>query len=94
MSRKMLADIQPKQPRPPKKRKTVAGDRWAILNEFVDKRMAGLTRGEVAVWMVLYRDTRGGMSRTGTTDIARRAGMSVRHAHRAVLSLIDKGLLR
>ncbi len=34
------------------------GDRFGVLNAFVDCTMADLTRAEIAVWMVLYRDMR------------------------------------
>lgn len=90
MTRKMLSDVK----RTPKSRPSVNGSRWAVLNEFIDLRMADLPRAEVSVWMVLFRDNRGGVSSSGTTDIARRAGLSVRHTHRAIQSLIDRGLLR
>lgn len=89
MSRRLLD-----QPKPKASARTKANtNRWRLLNEFVDVHMAGLTRAEVAVWMVLYRDSRNGVSKSGMTDISRRAGVSTRHGMRAVRSLMNKGLL-
>src|SRR5262245_27991772 len=41
-----------------------AGERFAVLNAFVDFALAELSRAEIAVWLVLYRDTRDGTART------------------------------
>jgi hypothetical protein len=68
--------------------------RWPTLNAFVDATVAGLSRSELAVWIVLFRDVRDGVARTGLTDIARRGGMEHGSAKRAVRSLTAKGLLR
>jgi hypothetical protein len=46
---------------PPARRKTpkrVARLRFELLNAFVDSGMADLSRGELAVWLTLYRDTK------------------------------------
>lgn len=56
------------------KRRRTAG-RFAVLNSFVDFALAGLGRADMAVWLILYRDTKDGIARTGQTDIARRAGV-------------------
>jgi hypothetical protein len=74
------------------KHKTAAG-RFGILNAFVDCSLAGLSRSEIAVWLVLYRDTRDGTVRTSQENIARRSGTSVRHVRRALASLTAAGLL-
>src|SRR5690606_7337784 len=58
----------------PGKGKSKTRDRFAVLNGFVDAGMAGLTRAELAAWLVLYRDTRNGTASTSIADIARRAG--------------------
>ena len=50
-----------------------AAERFAVLNAFVDFALKGLTRNEIAVWLVLYRDTRNGVVKTSQADIARRA---------------------
>lgn len=74
------------------KRKATAG-RFGILNAFVDCSLAELSRSEVAVWLVLYRDTRDGTVRTSQENIAKRSGTSVRHVKRALASLTAAGLL-
>lgn len=75
------------------KGKAVTGERFAMLNAFVDFSLAGLTRGEIAVWFVLYRDTRNGTARTSYDDLARRVGMNRRNVGRAVHRLKARGLL-
>lgn len=74
------------------RRKTA--DRFAVLNAFVDFTLAGLTRNETAVWLVLYRDTRNGAARTGQTDISRRAGISARSVRRGIDGLRKRGLVK
>ena len=73
----------------PERRKTA--DRFAVLNAFIDFTMGTLTRNEIAVWLVLYRDTRSGTARTGQTDTARRAGISAGSVRRAIERLREKG---
>jgi DNA-binding MarR family transcriptional regulator len=70
-----------------------AGERFAVLNAFVDFALAGLTRAEIAVWLVLYRDTRDGTSRTSYGDLARRVGINRRNVGRALRRLEARGLL-
>ena len=71
------------------------GNRFAVLNAFVDYSLARVLRTDAAVWLVLYRDTqRDGMARTGQADIARRAGISTRTVKRAIKRLEGAGLLR
>ena len=68
--------------------------RFAELNTFVDFSLAGLGRSEIAVWLVLFRDTkRDGIARTGQEDIARRASISERTVRRAIRRLEKRGLL-
>ena len=70
------------------------GDRFAVLNAFVDFTMRGLTRAEVSVWLALFRDTKpDGLARTGQTDLARRAGVNCKTVKRAVAALLKAGLL-
>jgi hypothetical protein len=71
-----------------------AGERFAVLNAFVDFTLAGLSRAEVAVWLVLYRDTRDGTARTSYDNLARRAGLSRRNVGRAVRRLEGRGLVQ
>ena len=74
--------------------KAKAGERFAVLNAFVDFALADLSRGEVAVWLVLYRDTRDGTARTSYDDLARRAGLNRRNVGRALRGLERRGLLK
>ena len=70
------------------------GDRFAVLNGFVDFALATVHRTDAAVWLVLYRDTqRDGIAQTGKTDIARRAGVGARTVTRAIQRLEAKRLL-
>jgi DNA-binding MarR family transcriptional regulator len=64
-----------------------------VLNAFVDISMAGLSRSEIAVWMVLYRDTRDGIAQTSQVAIARRAGVEDRTVRRAINRLTARGLV-
>jgi len=76
----------------PSRRK--AANRFAVLNAFADYSLAGLKRSEMAVWLLLYRDTKpDGLARTSQVDLARRAGIDERTARRAVESLRRAGLL-
>jgi DNA-binding IscR family transcriptional regulator len=52
-----------------------------------------LSRSEIAVWLVLYRDTRDGTVRTSQENIAKRSGTSVRHVRKAITSLTAAGLV-
>ena len=59
----------------------------------VDTAAAKLSRSEILVWMILYRDTRNDISSTSQVDIARRAGISTRTVCRAINRLRKRGLL-
>jgi hypothetical protein len=74
--------------------KSKAGERFAVLNAFVDSALTGLSRAEIAVWLVLYRDTRDGTARTSYDDLARRAGINRRNVGRAVRRLECLGLVK
>ena len=75
----------------PKRKAT--GDRFRILNAFVDGTLAELSRSEIAVWLVLFRDVRDGTARTSQANLAKRTGTSVRHVKKAVAGLTAAGLL-
>ncbi len=75
----------------PARRKTA--DRFAVLNTFADFTMRSLSRAEIAVWLLLWRDTRDGTARTSQADLARRAGVDVSTVKRAVARLEKSGLL-
>jgi DNA-binding MarR family transcriptional regulator len=77
--------------------------RFETLNAFVDTGMADLSRPELVVWLVLYRDTkRDGTARASLDDLARRGGMNQQMASRAVgrlarrkmLQVLRRGILR
>jgi hypothetical protein len=102
-------ELPPMEPRPERTRKPTpgkasepkgkaarrsVGERFRVLNNFVDFTLAELSRAEFAVWLILYRDTRDGTARTRMADIARRAGCSRRHIVRAVQRLEKLGLLK
>jgi DNA-binding transcriptional ArsR family regulator len=86
----------PPRPKPGKASKTKgpARERFAVLNAFVDFTLADLTRAEIAVWMILYRDTRDGTARTSYDDLARRVGINRRNIGRALRRLERRGLVR
>ena len=77
----------------PNDAKRKAGDRFEVLNAFIDYSLAGLTRAEIAVWIVLYRDTKDGTARTSYDDIARRAGLNRRSVGRSLRLLEGRGLV-
>jgi DNA-binding MarR family transcriptional regulator len=78
-----------------KKTKRASRLRFELLNAFVDTGMADLSRGELAVWLILYRDTkRDGTARTSLDDLARRGGMNRQTASRAVGRLARRNMLR
>lgn len=69
--------------------------RFEVLNAFVDTSMANLMRSELAVWLVLCRDTKpDGTARASFDDIARRAGIDRRSVTRAIGTLKRKKLLQ
>jgi hypothetical protein len=70
------------------------GERFRVLNSFVDFALAELTRAEIAVWLVLYRDTRDRTARTSYDDLARRTGLNRRSVGRAVGALVTRRLLK
>jgi hypothetical protein len=68
--------------------------RFECVNAFVDVTMARLDRAELAVWLLLWRDTKpNGLVRTSQGDLARRAGCSPRTVRRALVALQRKGLV-
>jgi hypothetical protein len=73
--------------------KKKGGDRFHILNTFVDNTLADLNKAEAKLWLILYRDTRDGMAKAGYNDLARRAGIDRRNVGRALRRLQDRGLL-
>ena len=70
-----------------------SSERFGTINAFVDGTMARLPRAAALIWLTLWRDERHGLSRTGLTDLARRAGCNHRTARRAVAVLEKQGLV-
>ncbi len=69
--------------------------RFELLNVFVDSGMANLSRAELAVWLILYRDTkRDGTALMSLDELARRGGMNRQTASRAVGRLARRKMLR
>ena len=82
------------RPTPAAKKKKNAAGRFHVLNGFVDFTMWDLSRAEITVWFVLFRDTKSdGIARTGQGDIARRIGASKRTVGRARRQLEKRGLV-
>jgi DNA-binding transcriptional ArsR family regulator len=71
-----------------------ARERFVVLNAFADFALADLGRAEIAVWLILYRDTRDGTARTSFDDLARRGGMNRRTVGRAIRQLEGRGLVK
>jgi hypothetical protein len=68
---------------------------FKTLSEFVDNGVRSLNRSELAVFLILLRDTKpDGTARTALTDFMTRGGVSKRSASRAVQSLIRRGVVR
>ena len=75
--------------------KRVAWLRFEMLNAFVDTSMADLSRAELAVWLILFRDTKwDGTARASLDDLARRGGMNRQTASRAVGRLARRKMLQ
>ncbi len=88
---KPVSRTRPKQrPAPGNRRR----DRFGVLNEFVDKRAQYLKPVDVAVWLVLFRDTRkDGSARVAQSYIAQRLGIARRTVVRVVQRLEKQGLV-
>lgn len=72
-----------------------SGLRFETLNAFVDQGLAPLTRAEVVVWLILFRDTKAdGTAVASLVDIARRGGIDPRTASRALGRLSRRKMLR
>jgi predicted transcriptional regulator len=88
---------KPQTPRnpPSKAREPAQGPgRFQIINTFVDTKMASLRRADIAVWIVLWRDTKqDGLVKTSQADLARRAGCDNRSVRRSLRRLEQQGLL-
>lgn len=64
------------------------GNRFKVLNTFVDHTMAGIPGRDALAWLVLYRDTKpDGLARASVAHIARRMGCSRSTAKRSLSRL-------
>lgn len=78
----------------PRGNRRPVAERFRMINEFIDRTMGDLTPGETAVWLILWRDTKGGIAKTSLSRLAVRAGMHKRSVERSLERLIGKGLVR
>jgi hypothetical protein len=70
-------------------------ERFRILNDFVDLGLAQLSRSEIVIYLILFRDTKSnGLARTSLSELVRRGGMSIRQASRSLNALIQRGAVR
>ncbi|HJZ57477.1 MAG TPA: helix-turn-helix domain-containing protein [Gemmataceae bacterium] len=74
---------------------TGKGDRFRMLNGFIDWKMRDLSRAELAVWLVIYRDVKAdtGTATVSQASLAERAGVTVRCVQKALKKLVKKRLL-
>lgn len=69
-------------------------NRFTELNSFVDVTLRKLGGTAAKIWMILWRDTKpNGLAVTSQTDLAKRAGVSVRTVYTALKVLESIGLL-
>lgn len=80
------------QPSRKKKRNAVV-TKLAAANRFLDSSARLLSPASVLVWMLLWRDERGGTVRTAVSDLARRSGLSARTVKRALRVLREGGFV-
>jgi DNA-binding phage protein len=73
--------------------RSAKSDRWATYNQFVDSTLRDIGEAESKVWLILFRDVRNGLARTGMSDIARRAGLSRRGVVKAIAGLKRRRLV-
>jgi len=87
-------DEQRNPERDDKRNKRTGGNRFNVLNLFLDCTAGNLPRSEMLVWMLLYRDTKpDGIARTSQADLARRANADLSTIKRATAKLERRGLL-
>ncbi len=83
---------------PPEHRRSGGGGairaRFALFNALVDKAMRDMTRGELVVWLVLYRHADAvGEATAAVADIARRGGCNPGTVKRGLVGLQRAGLV-
>jgi hypothetical protein len=76
------------------KAKRSSQGRFLCINSFLDVTLANLDRAALAVWLLLWRDTKpDGLARTSQADLSRRAGCNPRTVRRALAALKRAGLV-
>src|SRR6516165_9710356 len=76
------------------KGKSGSAGRFAVLNAFADVTLATLDRAEIAVWLLLWRDTKpNGLARTSQAALPRREGVTPEPAGRAPFAGNKAGLV-
>jgi hypothetical protein len=72
-----------------------SAERFHTINAFADVALADLDRAEIALWLLLWRDTKpNGLASASQADLARRAGCNVRTVRRALAGLLRAGLVQ
>lgn len=92
----MLNPVEGGTPRkPPAKKTEPKPNRFVEVNGFVDVSMRELTRAEICVWLILWRDTKGnGSAKISQEQLAQRAGMSARSVRTAIARLTKLDLVK
>lgn len=88
-------DTDPGADRPVGQPAPARGDRFRSLNGFIDGVMRDLTRSELSVWLVLFRDVKAdtGLATVSQASVAGRVGVSVRCVQKALRGLTGRGLV-
>ncbi|MDB5311279.1 MAG: transcriptional regulator [Gemmataceae bacterium] len=90
----MLPPVDPAPTARPTARKQTRG-RFAEINGFIDVTLKDLKPSEIAIWLILWRDTKpNGLVQTGESDLARRSGYRLRMVKYAVAGLVAKRLIK
>lgn len=88
------ASINPKSTNTRRPASKTAGNRWEMFNEFIDVTLKDLRPAEAKTWMVLFRDSRNGISKVSQTHIAERCGITRESVSRAIKKLEQRDLVR
>ena len=86
------ADPPPVRVTPVRKKPNAVVEKIAAANLFLD-RSAQPSPAAALVWLLLWRDERGGTARTAVSDLARRSGLSARTVKRSLGALRRRGLV-
>lgn len=75
-------------------RRTGAGDRWRMLNDFARRHQRNLPAQAARAWFYLFSNTRRGKATESHEQVAEALGVSVDTAQRALADLTAHGYLR